>query len=178
MGAWFSPMLVVYNHLELNHRLPGVQEVWTPLMRLFTLAAHWSKIGSFKRIWCLDPTPRNTEVNGLCFQIFNGFLGDSNVQLRLTTCAINPWLWGLKHYTNHPGSLQSTVGSDSGDMGWGWDSAFLSCTYVLNGLVVFPTFFNLSLNLVIRSSWSEPQSAPGLVFVDCIELLHLWLQRT
>jgi len=34
--------------------------------------------------------------------------------------------------------------------------------------VVFPTFFNLSLNLAIRSSWSEPQSAPGLVFVDCI----------
>ena len=23
---------------------------------------------------------------------------------------------------------------------------------------------------------SEPQSAPGLVFADCIELLHLWLQ--
>ena len=33
--------------------------------------------------------------------------------------------------------------------------------------MVFPTFFNLSLNLVIRSSWSEPQSAPGLVFADC-----------
>ena len=26
----------------------------------------------------------------------------------------------------------------------------------LNGLVVFPTFFNLSLNLATRSSWSEP----------------------
>ena len=38
-------------------------------------------------------------------------------------------------------------------------------------------FFNFSLNLAIRNSWSEPQSAPGLVFADCIELLHLWLQR-
>ena len=47
----------------------------------------------------------------------------------------------------------------------------------LNGLVVFSTFFDFSLNLAIRSSWSEPQSAPSLVFVDCIELLHLWLQR-
>ena len=47
----------------------------------------------------------------------------------------------------------------------------------LNGLVVFPTFFNLSLNLAISSSWSEPQSAPGLVFAEWIELLHLWLQR-
>ena len=40
-------------------------------------------------------------------------------------------------------------------------------------LVVFPTFFNFSLNLAIRSSWSEPQSAPTLVFAHCIELLHL-----
>ena len=38
--------------------------------------------------------------------------------------------------------------------------------------MVFPTFFNLSLNLAIRSSSSEPQSAPGLVFDDSIELLH------
>ena len=45
----------------------------------------------------------------------------------------------------------------------------------LNGLMVSPTFFNLSLNFALRSSWSEPQSAPSLVFADCIELLHLWL---
>ena len=37
--------------------------------------------------------------------------------------------------------------------------------------MVFPTFFNLILNLAIRSSWSKPQSAPGLVFADCVELL-------
>ena len=43
----------------------------------------------------------------------------------------------------------------------------------LNGLAVSPTLFSLSLNLAIRNSWSEPQSIPGLVFVDCIELLHL-----
>ena len=30
--------------------------------------------------------------------------------------------------------------------------------------MVFSTFFNLSLNLAIKSSWSEAQSAPGLVF--------------
>ena len=37
--------------------------------------------------------------------------------------------------------------------------------------MVSPTFFNLSLNLAIRSSLSEPQSAaPGLIFADCIEL--------
>ena len=43
--------------------------------------------------------------------------------------------------------------------------------------MVFPTFFNLNLNLAKRSSWSEPQSAPGLVFADGIELLHFWLQK-
>ena len=37
--------------------------------------------------------------------------------------------------------------------------------------------FNLNLNFGIRSSWCEPQSAPGLVFADYIELLHLRLQR-
>ena len=37
-------------------------------------------------------------------------------------------------------------------------------------------FFNLSLNFAKRSSWSKPQLAPGLVFADCTELLHLWLQ--
>ena len=41
----------------------------------------------------------------------------------------------------------------------------------------FPYFLNLSLNLAIRSSWSELQSAPSLVFAVCIELLHLCLQR-
>ena len=30
---------------------------------------------------------------------------------------------------------------------------------------------NLSLNFAIRSSWSEPQSAPGLIFAHCTELL-------
>ena len=54
---------------------------------------------------------------------------------------------------------------------------FFLIDYPKNGLVVFPTFFNLSLILAIMSSWSEPQSAPSLVFADCIELLHLWLQR-
>ena len=37
--------------------------------------------------------------------------------------------------------------------------------------------FNLCLNFGTRSSWSEPQSAPSLVFADCIELLHLQLQK-
>ena len=41
----------------------------------------------------------------------------------------------------------------------------------LTGLVVFLTSFILSLNFAIRSSQFEPQSAPGLVFADFIELL-------
>ena len=43
--------------------------------------------------------------------------------------------------------------------------------------MIFLIFFNLGLNLAIRSSCSEPQSALNLVFADCIELLHLWLQK-
>ena len=41
----------------------------------------------------------------------------------------------------------------------------------------FSTFFNLCLNFAINNSWSEPQSAPSLIFTDCIELLHLLLQK-
>ena len=44
----------------------------------------------------------------------------------------------------------------------------------LDGIVVFPTFFNLS-EFGNKGSWSEPQSYLSLVFAHCIELLHLWL---
>ena len=53
--------------------------------------------------------------------------------------------------------------------------------------MVFPTFFNLSLNLAIRSSLSEPQSIPGLIFgyrafpplaakniINLISVLTIW----
>ena len=42
----------------------------------------------------------------------------------------------------------------------------------LAGLVVVPAFFSLSLNFAMRSWWSEPQSTPGLVFADSVQLLH------
>ena len=47
---------------------------------------------------------------------------------------------------------------------------------MLDWLSGFPDF-NLSLIFSMRSSWSEPQSAPCLTFADCIGLLHLWLQE-
>ena len=43
--------------------------------------------------------------------------------------------------------------------------------------MVPPIFFNLSLSFAVRSSWTEPQSAPSLVFAACIELLHSQLGR-
>ena len=67
-----------------------------------------------------------------------------------------PWIYLSLPLYNHKGF----------DLGHTW-----------NGLEVFPAFFSLSLNLAIKSSWSEPQSAPGLIFADCTELFHLWLQR-
>ena len=75
------------------------------------------------------------------------------------------WWW-----TGRPGVLQF-LGSQRIGHNWATELNWSE----LNGLVVFPTFFNLNLNLAIWSSWSEPQSAPGLVFADCIELLHLWI---
>ena len=50
----------------------------------------------------------------------------------------------------------------------------LSHTWMISG---FPHFLQFESEFGNRSSWSEPQSAPGLVFADYIELLHFWLQR-
>ena len=41
----------------------------------------------------------------------------------------------------------------------------------------FPYFLQFKSEFCNKESWSEPLSAPSLVFADCIELLHLWLQR-
>ena len=41
----------------------------------------------------------------------------------------------------------------------------------------FPYFLQFKSEFGNKGSWSEPQSAPCFVFVDCIQLLHLWLQR-
>ena len=71
-------------------------------------------------------------------------------------------------------ALQPSLWSNS-HIRTGTTIAFIIWTFVgqvMYGLEVFPTFFNLGLNFAIRSSWSEPQSAPG-VFADCIEHLHL-----
>ena len=75
--------------------------------------------------------------------------------------------------TEEPGRLPS-MGSHRVRHDW---SDLAAAAAYMNGLAIFPTFFNFSLNLAIRSSWSEPQSAPRLVFADCIELFHLWLQK-
>ena len=41
----------------------------------------------------------------------------------------------------------------------------------------FPYFLQFKPEFCNRGSWSEPQLATGLVFANCIELFHLWLQR-
>ena len=47
---------------------------------------------------------------------------------------------------------------------------------ILEWLCGFHYFLKFQSELGNRSSWSEPQSHPGLVFAGCIELLHFWLQ--
>ena len=84
------------------------------------------------------------------------------------------WVWVYSRswwWTGKPGMLRS-MGSQRVRHNWGTELTGKTCM-----VVVFPTFFNLSLNMAIRSLWPKPQSAPSLVVADCIELLHLWLQR-
>ena len=49
----------------------------------------------------------------------------------------------------------------------------LSHPYMTIGAVPFIQ----NVRCINPESKRKPQSAPGLVFADCIELLHLWLQR-
>ena len=61
-----------------------------------------------------------------------------------------PWIyWSLPLY-NHKGF----------DLGHTWMAYWFS-------------LFSSILNFAVRSSWSEPQSVPCLVFADCIVLHHL-----
>ena len=57
---------------------------------------------------------------------------------------------------------------------WGYKESeiteWLSLPFTLNSLLVFPTFFNLSLNFEIRTSWSEPQWTPGIE--SCLTLCN------
>ena len=40
----------------------------------------------------------------------------------------------------------------------------------------FPHFLQFESEFGNKEFMIWPESAPGLVFADCIELLHLWLQ--
>ena len=61
-----------------------------------------------------------------------------------------------------------------------WDCKELDTTERLNWIEwssTFPYFLQFKSDFSNRSSWSEPQSSPSLVFADCIELVHLRLQK-
>ena len=122
----------------------------------------------------------------------------SSIVLQAPSTRSNPWIYSSPLLYNHKGvdpGKNSRVGchfllqrSSQGSnlcllclLHWQVGSlplVLLGNSQNLNGLVIFPTFFNLSLNFAIRSSWPKSQSAPSLVFADCIQLLYLWLQRT
>ena len=58
-----------------------------------------------------------------------------------------------------------------------WISGSLQVTYYWSLAWKILSVTLLACEIAIRSSWPEPRSAPGLVYADCTELLHLWLQR-
>lgn len=57
-----------------------------------TLAARRNRLGSFKKYQCLDPSPRDADVNWFRIQPrnknFQKLLGDSHAQPRLRTTAV------------------------------------------------------------------------------------------
>ena len=95
----------------------------------------------------------------------------------LSIYALIPWIYLSLPLYNHKGFNLGHTWMVLGLQRVGHDWATELNWTELNGVVIFPTFFNLSLNLAIRISFSEPHSAPSLVFADSIEHLHLWPQR-
>ena len=100
------------------------------------------------------------------------------------------WSWSLPPVQcQEPPTIVLQALSLSGLIAWiyfslplynhkGFDLGHTWMVYILHSLhSTFPTFFNLSMNLAISSSWSVPQSGPSLAFANCIEFLHLWMQR-
>ena len=72
-----------------------------------------------------------------------------------TLSDVIPWIYLSLPLYNHKGF----------DLGHTWMAQWFS-------------LHSLSVNFAMRSFWSEPQSAPGVIFADFIELLYLQLQRT
>ena len=118
------------------------------------------RVGSFEKTLMLGKIEGRRRRGQQMMRWFNGITDSMDVGLgRLQKLVMDREAW---HAEDH----------------WVTESqTWLSNWIELNGLVVFPTVFKLSLNLAIRSSWSESKWAPSLVFTDYIELLHLWLQR-
>ena len=145
---------------------PGYSRASTPQTRVCLL---YCFVLSSLTLQGLSPTPSHSPWKGVKLQLqlikFLGIIGVfKSKPLRWLSNSPDKFIWT-------PTAMHTIVYSLPAVRGTGRFRSYL------NGLVVFPTFFNLSLNLAIRCSWSGPQSAPGLVFVDCIQLLHLWLQR-
>ena len=89
------------------------------------------------------------------------------------------FFFGLVLFTASWTILQTSVHSSSGTLFTRSNplNLFVPPLYInsgfklyLTGLVSFPTLFSLSLNSPMRSWWSGPQSVPGHVFADCIQL--------
>ena len=123
----------------------------------------------------------NSALSTLAF-CFSSFLSYLQSLFRQTPCLLAfLFLWdGL--VTASCTILRTSVHSSSGTLSTRSNPLYLfvTSTYNHKGFDLGHTwvaFFNLSLSFAIRSWWSESQSAPGLLLIDSLELLHFWLQR-
>ena len=157
-----------------------------PILFFSSISLHWSLRKAFLSLLAILWNSAFRWVY-LSFPLCLCFLFFSQVFVRPPQTTIFPfwisfsweWSWSLPPIQCHESLsivLQALCLSDL--ISWIYLSLPLyNCRSYLNDLLTFPTFFNLSLNLAIRSLWFVPQSIPNLDFADCIELLHLWLQR-
>lgn len=80
-------------HLHISARAPNQ---W-----LSVLAVHWNYLGKFTINWCLDLTPKSSDVISLgCIENLKISLSDSNVQSRLRTTCLEQQVSSVNVYSN------------------------------------------------------------------------------
>ena len=148
--------------------------LWRQWCQSCSLATSCEGLTHWKWPWCLGGTGAEGEGDD------RGWDGWMSSWTRWAWVWVNSGSWW---WTGRPGVLRF-MGSQRVGHDWATELNWTE----LNGLVIFPTFFNLSLNMVIRTSWSEPVSSwscfcwlcrasPFLVaknIINLISVLTIW----
>ena len=153
-----------------------------PILLFSSISLHWSLRKTFITLLIFFETLQ-MDIFPLLFAFWIcSFLSYLYDLLRQPFCLFAFLLLGMVLITTSHTMLWTSIHSSSGTLSdlipWIYLALPLyNCKgFDLCHICGFPHFIQFKLHFTINSSLSGPQSAPSLVFADCIELLHLQLQ--